>query len=176
MWTRWRDHLGVTDDLGMARFVRTGLLVLDSPATPLSTVRALFDEAGVPYEALDPAQLHVRYPDLDLGRYFPPKSIDDDAFWADNEGELGAYLTPDAGFIDDPALAAHNLMTAAIAAGATFHFRTEVTGISHAGRKVTGVRLADSETLECRTMVNAAGPHSSKVNALAGLRPRWLLK
>ena len=171
MWTRWRDHLGVTDDLGMARFVRTGLLVLDSPATPLSTVRALFDEAGVPYEALDPAQLHVRYPDLDLGRYFPPKSIDDDAFWADNEGELGAYLTPDAGFIDDPALAAHNLMTAAIAAGATFHFRTEVTGISHAGRKVTGVRLADSETLECRTMVNAAGPHSSKVNALAGLRP-----
>lgn len=169
MWKQWREHLGVADELGTARFVRTGLLVLDSPATPLSTVRALFDAAGVPYEALDPAQLRVRYPDLDVGRYFPPKPVDSDAFWADNDGELGAYLTPDAGFIDDPALAAHNLMIAASAAGATFRFRTEVTRVNHAHGKVTGVGLAGGETLECGIVVNAAGPYSSKVNTLAGL-------
>ncbi|MEO8266618.1 MAG: FAD-dependent oxidoreductase [Ilumatobacteraceae bacterium] len=169
MWKQWRDHLGVTDELGTAKFVRTGLLVLDSPATPLSTVQALFDDAGVPYEALDPAQLRVRYADLDVGRYFPPKPVEDDAFWADNDGELSAYLTPDAGFIDDPALAAHNLMIAATAAGASFRFRTEVTRVNHVRGEVTGVELADGETLECGIVVNAAGPYSSKVNALAGL-------
>jgi sarcosine oxidase, subunit beta len=170
MWKQWSNHLGVTDEFGTAQFVRIGLLVLDSPATPLSTVQTLFDDAGVPYEVLDPAQLHVRFPGLDVGRYFPPKPVGEDAFWAENDGELGAYFTPDAGFVDDPALAAHNLMVASIAAGASFRFRTEVTGIRHKDGKVTGVELADGETLQCGIVVNAAGPYSSKVNALASLR------
>jgi len=170
MWKQWSSHLGAADELGMAQFLRTGLLVLDSPATPLSTVQTLFDEVGVPYEALDPVQLHVRFPGLDVGRYFPPKPVGEDAFWAENDGEVGAYFTPDAGFIDDPALAAHNLMVASIAAGATFRFRTEVTGIRHEDGKVAGVELAGGETVWCGIVVNAAGPYSSKVNALAGLR------
>src|SRR5690242_21426987 len=39
----------------------------------------------------------------------PPRRIDDDAFWADAAGQLGALWTPDAGYVDDPALAAVNL-------------------------------------------------------------------
>ncbi|MGZ4740754.1 MAG: NAD(P)/FAD-dependent oxidoreductase, partial [Ilumatobacteraceae bacterium] len=119
MWSRWADYLGVTDELGMARFLRTGQLVLDSPATPLRKVQELFDDVGVPYESLNTAALHARFPSLDLGRYYPPKPVEDEAFWDENHGELAAYLTPDAGFVDDPALAAHNLMVAAIAAEAT---------------------------------------------------------
>ncbi|CAB4856912.1 unannotated protein [freshwater metagenome] len=169
MWSRWAEVLGVTDDLGMARFVRTGLLVLDSPATPLRKVQQLFDDVGVPYEALSTADLHERYPSLDLGRYYPPKPVADDAFWEDNHGELIAYLNPDAGFVDDPALAAHNLMVAATAAGATFLFHTEVVGINRFDARVTGVRLSTGELVACPIVVNAAGPHSSKVNAMAGL-------
>ncbi len=169
MWTQWATYIGVTDELGMAQFVRTGLLVLDSPATPLRNVQQLFDDVGVPYEPLNTAALHERFPSLDLGRYYPPKSVDDDAFWDDNHGELVAYLTPDAGFVDDPALAAHNLMVAATAAGATFRFRTEVVGISRHNERVSALQLAGGEVLPCAIVVNAAGPHSSKVNNLAGL-------
>jgi sarcosine oxidase subunit beta len=169
MWTRWVDHLGVDDELGMARFVRTGQLVLDSPATPLRKVQALFDEVGVPYESLEAADLHQRFPSLDLGRYYPPKPVDDESFWDDNLGELAAYLTPDAGFIDDPALAAHNLMVAASAAGATFRFHTEVVGIRRHDGRVTAVQLSGGEVLPCAIVVNASGPYSSNVNKLAGL-------
>ena len=169
MWSQWAEHLGVTDELGMARFLRTGQLVLDSPATPLRKVQALFDEVGVPYESLDTADLHQRFPSLDLGRYYPPKPVDDESFWDDNLGELAAYLTPDAGFIDDPALAAHNLMVAATAAGATFRFHIEVVGIRRHDGRVTAVQLSGGEVLPCAIVVNAAGPYSSKVNQLAGL-------
>lgn len=170
MWVDWDSTVGTADELGTARFVRTGLLVLDSPATPLGKVQTLFDDAGVPYEPLDAAQLHERFPALDIGRYYPPKTVDDDAFWDDNHGELVAYLTPDAGFVDDPALAAHNLMVAAREAGATFRFNTEVVDILRADGRVTAIRLADGPTMPCSILVNAAGPHSSAVNALAGLR------
>jgi sarcosine oxidase subunit beta len=171
MWSRWSACIGVPDELGMARFVRTGMLVLDSPATPLDRVQALFDDVGVPYESLNTPALHARFPSLDLGRYYPPKPIADDAFWDDNHGELIAYFTPDAGFVDDPALAAHNLMVAAEAAGAVFRFHNEVVGIEQRHGRVSGVQLANGDVVSCPIVVNAAGPHSSKVNALAGLDP-----
>jgi sarcosine oxidase, subunit beta len=169
IWSQWANYLGITDEVGMARFLRTGQLVLDSPATPLRKVQALFDDVGVPYESLHTANLHERFPSLDLGRYYPPKPVDDEAFWEDNHGELAAYLTPDAGFIDDPALAAHNLMVAATAAGATFQFHTEVVGIRKHDGRISAVQLDDGGVLPCAIVVNAAGPYSSRVNGLAGL-------
>jgi sarcosine oxidase subunit beta len=169
MWVQWAGHIGVTDELGLARFIRTGQLVLDSPATPLRTVQQLFDAVGVPYESLGTEELHARFPSLDLGRYYPPKPVADDAFWDDNHGDIVAYLTPDAGFVDDPALAAHNLMIAATAAGATFRFRTEVVAISRRDGRISALQLASGEVLPCSVAVNAAGPHSAKINEFAGL-------
>lgn len=169
MWSKWAGYLGVTDESGMAQVLRTGMLVLDSPATPLANVQELFDTVGVPFESLNTTELHERFPSLDVGRYYPPKPVDDDGFWDDNHGELVAYFTPDAGFIDDPALAAHNLMVAATMAGATFRFHTEVVGISRRDGHVSAIQLAGGEIVSCPIVVNAAGPYSSKVNALAGL-------
>ncbi len=171
MWSQWSEALGVNDELGMARFIRTGLLVLDSPATPLSKVQRLFDDVGVPYEPLTTSALQQRFPSLDLGRYYPPKAVSDEAFWDDKHGDLVAYLTPDAGFVDDPALAAHNLMVAACAVGATFRYRTEVVGITQRDGRVCAVQLIDGSEITCAVVVNAAGPHSAKVNGLAGLDP-----
>lgn len=170
LWNRWPDFLGVSDELGHARFIRTGMLVLDSPATSLDRVQRHFDEIGIPYESLDAAALHSRFAALDLGRFLPPRPVDDPAFWNDATGsEITAYLTPDAGFVDDPTLAAHNLMVAAKELGAQFRFRTEVREIHAAHGRVHDVVLADGTTLEASIVVNAAGPHSSVVNRMAGL-------
>ncbi|MFZ4719056.1 MAG: NAD(P)/FAD-dependent oxidoreductase [Ilumatobacteraceae bacterium] len=169
LWDRWSDHLGVTDESGLARFIRTGLIILESPASRLSMVQEHFDLVGVPYEELTAAQLERRLPDLDVGRYWPPRALDDPSFWDDADGApLGAYDTPDAGYVDDPALAAHNLMVAAQAHGAEFRFRTAVTGI-HRDDRVRAVELADGSTVAASFAINAAGPHSSVLNRLAGL-------
>src|SRR5688572_6879328 len=50
LWEKWGDHLGAPADAPLARFVRTGGLLLESPGQDRGRVLALFDRAGVPYE------------------------------------------------------------------------------------------------------------------------------
>ncbi|MFJ9317864.1 NAD(P)/FAD-dependent oxidoreductase [Pimelobacter simplex] len=168
-WERWADHLGVVDEAGMARFVKTGGVVLDSPDQDAGRVLALFDRAGIPYERWDAATLRSRLPLLDPAHHYPPKRVEDPDFWSDPDGEVGGYWMPDNGFVDDPALAAHNLMSAARRHGAELRLRTSVTGIRRVDGAVTGVELEGGVTVPARVVVNAAGPHSSVVNALAGV-------
>jgi glycine/D-amino acid oxidase-like deaminating enzyme len=167
-WRSWQQHLGC--DVGpLARFHRTGLAMLDVDLLPRSTCLPLFDEVGVPYEEWDSAELRARVPGIDAGRYWPPKRIDDDAFWAESAGSLGAVYTPDAGFVADPQLAAQNLAVAAQRHGAEFRFHATVTDIRSVGGRVAEVVLADGTRIPCRAVVNAAGPWSGRVNALAGV-------
>lgn len=171
MWEDWEGHLGGVDEAGLARFVRTGGLCLEFPGQDRRKVLALFDRAGVPYEEWDSATIRERMPQIDPGRHFPPKRVTDEAFWSDPTGELTGYWTPDSGFIDDPQLAAHNLMAAAQRHGAEFRFRASVTGICRRpdGRRVSGIALADGSTIDAPVVVNVAGPHSGKINELAGV-------
>ncbi|MGV9558599.1 NAD(P)/FAD-dependent oxidoreductase [Streptomyces sp. NPDC003401] len=169
LWQAWEQHLGGTDDAGLARLVVTGGLVLDTPDQDQQKVSALFDRAGVPYEMWDAPTVRSRLPQLDPGRHHPPKPIRDEAFWADAEGELAGCWTPDAGFVDDPQLAARNLMTAAVREGAVFHFRSQVVAFHRTGDRVSGVELADGRRIAAPVVVNAAGPHSGVVNELAGV-------
>lgn len=167
-WEDWAGHLGAPDDEQLSRFVRTGGLCLESPGQDRSKVLALFDRAGIPYEEWDAATLRARLPQVDPGRHFPPKPVDDDAFWAEPDGELTAYWTPDSGYVDDPQLAAQDLARAAERAGATLRFRSAVTAVERAGDRVTGVRLGDA-VVSAPVVVNVAGPHSRRVNELAGV-------
>jgi sarcosine oxidase, subunit beta len=169
LWERWREHLGVDDEAGMARFVRTGGLVLDTPGSNRDVVLALFDAAGVPYEEWDADMVAARVPGLDTGRYFPPRAVADERFWAAASGHLGAYYTPDAGFVDDPQLAAHNLMVAATAHGAQFRFCAKVVEVIRTDGRVAGLRLDDGTVVATAVVINAAGPHSSRINTLAGV-------
>jgi sarcosine oxidase, subunit beta len=173
-WESWPDFLGGPDDDGrVARFVKTGAFCLDSPALDPGKVLPLFDQVGVPYQVWDAATLRERVPGLDAGRFYPPKPIDDDAFWAEPSGELGAFFMPEAGFVDDPQFAAHNLATAARRLGARFVFKATVTGVVRSStpehERVAGVELADGSRIDAPVVVNAAGPASGKVNALAGV-------
>ncbi|MEV0536306.1 FAD-dependent oxidoreductase [Kitasatospora sp. NPDC050463] len=169
LWTSWPEHLRLTDRRPLAAFHRTGAVLLDSPAADPSAVTALFDRTGVPYERWDAAALRRRLPGIDPGRYWPPKPVDDDAFFAGPTGELGALFTPDAGYVDDPQLAAQNLADAAGELGAHFLFHRAVVAVDRRADRVTGIRLADGARIPAPVVVNAAGPWSGALNRLAGV-------
>ncbi|MCT9010353.1 NAD(P)/FAD-dependent oxidoreductase [Streptomyces rhizosphaerihabitans] len=168
-WARWAEHLGTVRGPGLAAFRRTGAVLLDAPGSGTSEVVALFERAGVPYERWDAATLRSRIPGIDAGRYGPPRSLLDDAFFSGPEGELGALFTPDAGFVDDPQLAAQNLADAAARIGVRFLFRRAVVGVLRGEDRVAGVRLADGTAITAPVVVNAAGPWSGGFNRTAGV-------
>lgn len=169
-WLDWEGFCGGRDDDGgLAQFHRTGQLCLDSPGQNVPAVLALFDQVGIDYRVLSADELRAEFSWLDPGRHYPPKPITDEGFWADPSGEIGGYLVPDAGFVDDPGYAAHNLATAARRAGARFRFRSQVVGLTRADGRVSGVELADGTQLNAPVVVNVAGPESNKLNELAGV-------
>lgn len=170
LWERWEDFLTGGDDAGLARFYRAGVLVIDPPdGGRRKLVLGLFDEVGVPYETYTPDGLTTAFPGLDPGRHWPPKRVADPGFWAEPDGRVCAYFTPDGGFVDDPQLAAHNLMTAAIRKGAEFRFRTAVDRVLSSAGEVQGVGISSGETISAPVVVNAAGPYSSRLNEMAGV-------
>lgn len=168
-WEAWPSHVGVRDELGLAGFRRTGMVMLDVAAAPRERATALFDRAGIRYEGWDAATLAARVPGIDTGAYWPPKRVDDEAFFAAAGGELGALYTPDAGFVDDPQLAAHNLAVAAQHHGATFLFNRAVTGIAQRSGRVSAVALSDGSRIDAPAVVNVAGPWSGRLNRMAGV-------
>ncbi|MEV7186419.1 FAD-dependent oxidoreductase [Kitasatospora sp. NPDC093102] len=169
LWTSWSDHLRLSGRRPLAAFHRTGAVLLDSPAVAPSETAALFDRAGVPYERWEAPTLRRRLPGIDPGRYWPPKPVDDDAFFAGPSGELGALFTPDAGYVDDPQLAAQNLADAAVELGARFFLHHTVVAVDRHTDRVTGIGLADGTRIAAPVVVNAAGPWSGGLNRLAGV-------
>ncbi|MEO9138207.1 MAG: FAD-dependent oxidoreductase [Jatrophihabitans sp.] len=169
-WLDWEGFLGGSDEDGsLARFWRTGSLCLDAPAHDPSKVLRLFDQVGVPYEVLTAQEIRHAYPWLDPARHYPPKPVDSDAFWDEPSGEIGGYATPDAGFVDDPSFAAHNLATAARRRGVQFLFRVTVVGIRRRDGRVSGVELSDGTVVHTPVAVNVSGPSSGQLNDLAGV-------
>ena len=169
-WLDWEEFLGGPDDDGsVAQFWRTGSLCLDSPGHSPAKVLRLFDQVGLPYDVLTATELHTSYPWLDPSRHYPPKPVDSEEFWEDPHGEIGGYVTPDSGFVDDPGFAAHNLATAARRRGVEFSFRSTVSGIRRAHDRVVGIDLADGTGIDTPVVVNVSGPHSGQINDLAGV-------
>ncbi|MDQ3738097.1 MAG: FAD-binding oxidoreductase [Actinomycetota bacterium] len=169
MWRDWSGHLGIDDPDGMARFIGTGNLIFCTTGYDGETVMALWDEVGIPYERFDADGVLARFPGLDVGRYYPPKQVDDPAFADDADGVLSAFFNADSGFVDDPMLAAHNLAHAARHHGAEFRFRSAVVEIGRRDGHVTGVTLATGDTISAPVVINVGGPHSTRLNELAGV-------
>lgn len=169
IWENWSDYLGAIDPDGMAKFIRTGYLVYRTAGYNGESVRLIWDDLKIPYEILTADQLREKFPALDANSYWPPKRIDDPAFGDDSVGELSGLYDPLSGFMDDPMLAAHNLIHAAKQLGAQTRFKEEVVSIDKDGTQITGVTLASGEKIEASIVVNAAGPHARKINQIAGV-------
>ncbi len=169
-WDDWAGYLGVPDERGLAAFHKTGCLVMKTAANGyLRSVCAQQDALGIPWEDWAPERIAARFPFYDLRAFGPTKRPDDPAFGEPTEaGSLGAVFFPCAGYVSDPQLAAHNGQRAAEARGAKFRFNANVVEIRRAGGRVAGVTLASGEAIDAPIVVNVAGPHSSKVNRMAG--------
>jgi glycine/D-amino acid oxidase-like deaminating enzyme len=165
-WTGWADYLGIEGD---ARYVKTGALVLDSPGARRAETLRYLGELGIGYEELTAAEIRKRFPDISTTCYGPPAVPEDDAFWRDGDGDLGGYLTPDAGYLDDPQLAARDLLRAAARAGAEFRFGVMVERVIVTGGRLAGVAFTSGESVHAPVAVNAAGPASDRLNQLAGV-------
>jgi sarcosine oxidase, subunit beta len=169
-WTAWADYVNLAPSTGpLARYIRTGALVLDTPDGRRAETLDRFREHGIEFEELTPAGIRSRFPELSTIAYGPPTTPDDEEFWHDGHGEIGGYHTPAAGYVDDPGLAARNLMRAAMRAGAEFRFGALARRILVNGDRVSGVELATGDVVHTPVAVNAAGPASDQLNQVAGV-------
>ena len=146
------------------------MLVLDRVPGASDPITALFDEVGVPWEAWDADEIAARLPHLDPGAYGPPAPVTSDAFFADAHGSLTGSFTPDAGYVADPALAAHNLGAAAVRQRRERAAPPPRSSPSRRrARGAGGSPSTSGDTCDADVVVNAAGPWSAQVNALAGV-------
>ena len=169
-WWSWADHLDVPEGVGpLAAFHRCPMLFFEPAGFDRAHMVGLLEDVGVEWEVLDRKALARRFPQLDTRTFYPPCRPDEARFFDDPGELLDCVVTPDAGFIDDPQLAAANLMDVALLHGSVLRLRTRVVGLATVGGRLAGVRLADGSTISAPVVVNAAGPWSSELNRLAGV-------
>ena len=177
-WRDWEDFLGAPDERGLARYVNCGCIVMKTEGNKrLSHILEIMDTIGCPYEELAPEALKRRLPILNTLSYGPAKRPEDPDFGEPSGGELeGAVLFPAGGYVTDPQLATHNLQRAAEAKGAAFRFKAGVAEILQEDGRVAGVRLENGETVRSPVVINIAGPHSFKINRMAGVEEGMKIK
>ena len=81
----------------------------------------------------------------------------------------GGVFFPKAGYCNDPRLATQNMQQATEAAGGMFRFQCAVEHVRTVGNRIAGITLSDNTRIDTPVVVNAAGPHSEKINELAGI-------
>ena len=171
IWKNWADYTEHADERGAATYRQTGCLLINSRKDEfVEVIRAMMIETGIPFEDWSTDVLADKLPWLDLHLYGPPRLLEDEGF-AEPADTLvdGALYFPEAGYVNDPQLAAHNLQCAAEIHGATFRFNAEVKAIRQRNGRVDGVDLADGTIITAPIVVNVGGPHSSYINNLAGV-------
>ena len=176
-WKNWTEHIGVSDEHGLARYVNCGSLVMKTPQNDfLEPACLIMDEIGAPYSHLSADEVCTRLP-VNTEAFAPAKNADDPQFGLGNGEHLpGGVMFHSGGYITDPQLATHNIQRAAEAAGAVFSFNTRVTAIEQRAGKINGVSTESGQRYEARAVLNAAGPHSYKINQLAGVEEGMNIK
>ena len=89
---------------------------------------------------------------------------------------MGSVFFPTAGYINDPQLSAHNLQRASEQYGGEFLFNSSVENILKENGRVSGIQLNDGTKILSNIVVNVAGPHSMKVNQMAGVEEDMNIK
>ncbi len=170
IWADWAAYVGPIDD-DPAVFLRPGMLFI--PPRIDDGVRGIVAEMQrlhVPVALLSPEEVTARFPFLDMASQFPPRPVDDPSFFEPGEAPIeGAVFEEDAGYVVSPGLATQNLRLAGERDGVRFLLNREVVKILARDSGDYQVDLAGGDPVHCDVVVNAAGPHSSQVNGLAGV-------
>lgn len=179
-WKNWAAYLGGADidERGLIEYHNVGALVMKTGANDyLRPAMALMDQLESPYSEFSPEQIRAKLPVWNTESFYPVKRPDDPEFGVANAKSLtGAVLFHAAGYISDPQLATHNIMRAAERNGGEFRYSARVVEIKRANGCVGGVKLENGDTVEAPVVLNAAGPHSSKVNRMAGVEKSMRIK
>ena len=170
-WANWADHLGLPSNATLATYQEYGCLVMKTPANgQLVKHTQMSHQLGIPTQDWSRQDILDRLPIYALDSYAPAKLMSDEAFGEPNGKQLeGGVFWPNAGYVNDPALAAQNLAKAATLNGAQTLLKATVTEILQEAGQVKGVKLASGESLFAPIVVNVAGPGSNIINAMAGV-------
>jgi sarcosine oxidase subunit beta len=171
-WQRWPEFLATPDERGYAKYIECGMLMLLAEGDKQLFQNSLISmkEVGVAFTHLSADEVSKKFPAFEMAAFGPPKSPDDPGFGVANASPLtGGIFIPEAGYVSDPQLATHNLQRAAEALGAVFKFNTKIAAVNRSNERVTGISTANGEKIEAAIVVNAAGPHSSVINSMAGV-------
>jgi sarcosine oxidase subunit beta len=170
-WLDWNRYLGTVDPTGMVKYINTGAMVMKTEKNKyLKNVKAALDELHVVYEELDADGIRQLLPIVDTRRFGPPVLPSDPRFGQPSGNAIaGALYIPESGLISDPKQSVHNVQTAGEQAGGEYRFRSEVVGILKKSGRCAGIRLSDGTDIHAPVVVNVAGPHSHRINALAGV-------
>tara|TARA_R110002073_G_scaffold15927_2_gene61990 strand:+ start:271 stop:1539 length:1269 start_codon:yes stop_codon:yes gene_type:complete len=166
-WQKWAEFIGAGAPNGYAKYHECGGLVLIRKGEELQYEAnlAAMDAVGVNYELLTQTQISQLYPGICLDSFGPPKHREDPNFGEPTAGKISsAILVEAAGYVSDPQLAAQNLQFAASQLGAKFIYNCEITAITD-----NTLTLDDGDQIQTDILINAAGPHSGQINALAGI-------
>lgn len=178
-WDDWANYLGVNDERGMIKYMKTGSVLFKLQGEDHSKkCLKFFKEIGVEHEIWDLKKLKEMIPIFSHDQYDGTTRPDeDDHFW-DKSGKKieGAVYTPGSGYVSDPQLSSHNLQVAAEANGGEFLFNSEITEIHQQNGRVTGVTLKSGEQIDSSIVVNVAGPHSFVINQMADVEKEMNIK
>ncbi len=171
-WRDWADYLEVNDERGLAEFLELGCLVMKTDQNDhMRKHTQICDALGITYEHWDEAAIKARLPGCRLDRFSPAKRPEDAKFGEPTGGKLeGGVFFRNAGYVNDPALSTHNLQRAAEARGAEFLFNSRVEKILTKDGRVSGVSLSSGQEILAPVVINVAGPASSKINEMAGVK------
>ncbi|MEM9009993.1 MAG: FAD-dependent oxidoreductase [Pseudomonadota bacterium] len=170
-WRDWAEYLEAPADATLAQYLEIGCLVMKTAANAgLAKHIENSSALRIPHEEWSADEVERRLPIYSLRQFAPAKRPDDPGFGEPTGDPLaGGVFWPNAGYITDPALSAQNLMEAAIRKGAATELGQTVSEILTDGGRVSGVRLANGDSLHAPVVVNVAGPASAQINALAGV-------
>ena len=178
-WDDWANYLGVEDERGMIKYMKTGSILLKLQGEDHSKkCLKFYREIGIEHEILDLEALKKRMPIYSHDQYGETTRPDEDEHFFDKTGKKieGAVFTPGSGYVSDPQLSSHNLQVAAEAHGGEFLFDSEIIEICQKSGKVSGVILKTGEQIDASVVVNVAGPHSFVINQMAGVEDQMNIK
>ncbi len=170
-WKNWSKYLENCNARDLSRYINCGCMIYKTEQNNyLKKIINLAKQLDIPYELWEAEKIKSILPIADVHQYSPVKSVNDDEFGIHNNKVLnGSVFFPNGGYVTDPQLATRNLQYASEKKGGNFIFNSNVIKIIKRNGRASGVVLSNGKEIFSNVIVNVAGPHSMKINKLAGI-------